>query len=202
MNDSTDRSRILKLVGAGNLLRAREAKAVGIHSQWLSRLVEEGMLERVSHGCYRLASEEASEHHALALAAARVPAGVICLLSALQFHGIGTQLPSEVWMALDRRARRPQIDWPPLRVVRSSGLALTAGIEEHPIEGRTVRVYNLAKTVADCFKYRNKIGLDVALEALKEGWRLRRITLADLNEFARIDRVQNVMRPYIEAVVY
>lgn len=193
--------RILDLTRAHGILRARDVEAAGIHTQVLTTLVADGVLERVARGRYRLADAEITEHHGLALVAAAVPAGVICLLSALQFHEIGTQLPREVWVAVDRRARRPALGFPPLRVVRFSGQALTAGVEHHVIEGQTVHIYSAAKTVADCFKYRNKIGLDVALEALAEGWRLRRFTLAELNACAAIDRVQRVMQPYIEAVI-
>jgi predicted transcriptional regulator of viral defense system len=130
-----------------------------------------------------------------------VPHGVVCLLSALNFHGLGTQLPSEVWIAVDRRARRPAFANPPLRVVRFTGKALTAGIEIHTIERQSVRIYNVAKTLADCFKYRNKIGLDVALEALGDAWRTRRFTMEEIDRFARICRVERVMRPYLEALV-
>ena len=125
----------------------------------------------------------------------------ICLVSALQFHGIGTQLPSEVWIAIDRRSRRPVLRYPPLRVVRFSGAALTEGIESHRIEGQSVRVYSVAKTLADCFKYRNKLGLDVAMEALREAWRARRFTVDELDEYARICRVQRVMQPYLETLM-
>jgi len=133
--------------------------------------------------------------------ASAVPKGVICLLSALSFHQIGTQLPHEVWIALDRRVRRPVLAYPPLRVLRFGGEALTSGIETHRIEGETVRVYNVAKTIADIFKYRNKIGLDVALEALREGWRDRRFRMDEINRYARVCRVEVVMRPYLEALV-
>ena len=126
---------------------------------------------------------------------------MICLLSALSFHQIGTQLPHEVWIALDRRTRYPSLSYPRLRVMRFSGNALTEGIETHRVEGETLRVYNVAKTVADCFKYRNKIGLDVALEALREAWRARRFTMDEIHRYARICRVERVMRPYLEALI-
>jgi predicted transcriptional regulator of viral defense system len=142
-----------------------------------------------------------TEHHGLALVAATAPKGVICLLSALSFHQIGTQLPHEVWIALDRRSRCPSLTYPRLHVVRFGGDALTEGVEVHRIEGETVRVYSVAKTIADTFKYRNKIGLDVALEALREAWRARRFTMDKLYRYARICRVERVMRPYLEALV-
>ena len=174
---------------------------MGIHPQTLKRLVESGQIERIARGRYCLAGYPFTEHHGFVLASAAIPNGVICLLSALQFHQIGTQLPHEVWIAMDRGAWRPKVEYPPLRVVRFSGEALTAGIEEHALEGHTVRVYNVAKTLADCFKYRNKIGLDVALEALNEAWRDRRFTMDEIERYARICRVSKVMRPYLEAIV-
>ena len=201
MATSTDRDRALKLARRRQGVTTRELAARGIHRQVLTRLVAEGELERVVRGLYRLADQSPTEHRGLVMASAAVPQGVVCLLSALQFHGIGTQLPSEVWVAIDRRARRPALKYPPLRVVRYTGAALTEGVELHRIEGRTVRVYGVAKTVADCFKYRNKIGLDVALEALREAWRARRFTMDALDRYARICRVQRVMQPYLEALV-
>jgi predicted transcriptional regulator of viral defense system len=141
-----------------------------------------------------------TEHHALAITARAVPHAIVCLLSALSFHGIGTQL-ADVWVAIDRRARRPQLAYPRLRVVRFGGPALAAGIEERRVEGQRVKVYGVAKTLADLFKYRNKVGLDVVLEALREAWRERRFTMGDLDRYARICRVQRVMGPYLEALV-
>lgn len=191
----------MRLARSRGLVSARQVAKLGIHTQILSRLVKEGRLERVARGQYRPANQPVTEHHGLALAAAVVPGGVICLLSALGFHGLGTQLPFEVWMAMDRRARRPALRYPPLRVVRFTGPALTAGVETHTVEGQSVRVYNVTKTLADCFKYRNKIGLDVVLEALGEAWRKRCFTMDEIDRFARICRVERVMRPYLEALV-
>jgi predicted transcriptional regulator of viral defense system len=201
MPAATDRGRTLRLARRRGGLAARELAEAGIHRQILSRLVESGELERVARGLYRVPDQPLTEHHGLAVASAAVPHGVICLLSALAFHGIGTQLPHEIWMAIERRARRPTLRHPPLRIVRPSGRAFSEGIETHRVEGQTVRVYGVAKTLADCFKYRNKIGLDVALEALREAWRARRFTMEDLERYAAICRVQRVMRPYVEAVV-
>jgi len=200
MPSSTDRDRTLKLARRRQGVTARELATAGIHRQVLSRLVESGELERVVRGVYRVPEHPLTENYGLAMVSAVVPRGVICLLSALQFHGIGTQLPSEVWIAIDRRARRPALKYPPLRVVRYSGAALTEGVESHRIEGQTVRVYNVAKTVADCFKYRNKIGLDVALEALREARRAKKASADALWRYAKINRVANVMRPYLEAM--
>ncbi|MEZ4771175.1 MAG: type IV toxin-antitoxin system AbiEi family antitoxin domain-containing protein [Caldilineales bacterium] len=192
---------MLELARSKEIFSASDAVAAGVHSAWLSRAVAEGLIERVARGRYRLAGRGATEHHTLALVASRAPTAVVCLLSALQFHRIGTQTPAEVWIAVARGAARPRMSYPPLRVARFSGKAFTEGIEVHGIEGQEVRVYALAKTIADCFKFRNRIGLDVALEALNDAWRQRRLSLADLNVYARIDRVQSVMQPYIEAVV-
>lgn len=201
MPATTATDKVLKLARRRGGVTARELSAAGIHRQVLSRLVASGEVERIARGIYRLAEHPITEHHSLAIANAAVPRGVICLLSALQFHDIGTQLPSEVWIAIDRRARRPALKFPPLRVIRYSGAALTEGVETHDIEGQKVKVYSVAKTLADCFKYRNKIGLDVALEALREAWRERRFTMAELGRYAGICRVQRVMRPYVEALV-
>ncbi len=201
MPSPTDRNKVLKLARRRQGVTARDLATAGIHRQVLSRLVAAGEVERIARGIYRLSEHPITEHHGLAVASTAVPHGVICLLSALQFHGIGTQLPSEVWIAIDRRARRPALKYPPLHVVRYSGAALTEGIETHLLEGQKVRVYNVAKTLADCFKYRNKIGLDVALEALREAWRARRFKMAELDRYAGICRVQRVMRPYLEALV-
>jgi predicted transcriptional regulator of viral defense system len=182
------------------VLRPRELEAHGITREELLRLYRRGLLQRPARGLYMLADAHVTEHHMLAEACKRVPHGVVCLLSALRFHDLTTQAPFEIWLALDPKARHPKADPLPLHVVRFSGPALTEGVEEHEIEGVPVRVYNPAKTVADCFKYRNKIGLDVALEALREAWRERRCTMDELWHYARICRVANVMRPYLEAL--
>jgi predicted transcriptional regulator of viral defense system len=203
MEKQTASQQILDLAARQGLISAHDAEAAGLHTQALTRLVRTGQLERVARGRYRLSAPdyELTEHHGLVLASAAAPTGVICLLSALQFHVIGTQLPHQIWIALPRGTRTPAIDYPPLRVVRFSGEALTAGVEAHNLEGQTVRVYSVAKTLADCFKYRNKIGLEVALEALNEAWRIQRFQLNDVEHYARICRVWNVMRPYLEAIV-
>jgi predicted transcriptional regulator of viral defense system len=197
-NSST---RLLRLARRHGSVSRREVAEAKIHTQILSRLVRAGILERVARGRYRLPNAPVTEHHGLALVAAAAPKAVICLLSALSFHQIGTQLPHEIWIALDRRSRRPSLTYPRLHVVRFGGDALTEGVETHRIEGETVRVYTVAKTIADTFKYRNKIGLDVALEALREAWRARRFTMDKVYLYARICRVERVMRPYLEALV-
>lgn len=200
MPSSTAQAKVLKLARRSQGVTTRELAEAGIHRQALSRLVAAGELERIARGIYRPPEHPITEHHGLAIAGAAVPQGVVCLISALRFHELGTQLPHQIWLAIDRRARRPALQYPPLRIVRYSGAALTEGIEIHQLEGRPVRIYNVAKTLADCFKYRNKIGLDVALEALREAWRTRRFTMADMNRYAGICRVQRVMQPYLEAL--
>lgn len=201
MAKRTQRERAIALARSYGILTSREVSRRGIHSQVLTRLVAEGVLERVGHGRYRLPEMPRTEHHGLVLAATAVPQGVICLLSALAFHGIGTEVPSKVWIAIDRRARAPTIEWPPVRIVRFGGKALTSGVEVHEIEGVQVRVFSPAKTVADLFKYRNKIGLDVALESLREVWQSKRATVDEITRHARVCRVERVMRPYLEATV-
>jgi predicted transcriptional regulator of viral defense system len=197
---ATSSTRLLRLARRHGSVSRQEVAEANIHTQTLSRLVRAGTLERVARGRYRLPNAPVTEHHGLALVAAAAPKAVICLLSALSFHQIGTQLPHEVWIALDRRSRRPSLRYPRLHVVRFGGDALTEGIETHRVEGETVRVYNAAKTIADTFKYRNKIGLDVALEALREAWRARQFTMDKMYFYARVCRVERVMRAYLEAL--
>jgi predicted transcriptional regulator of viral defense system len=198
---STDRARFLTLAARLGVVTAGDAARVGIHSQQLTRLVRAGVLERLSRGQYRLVEHPVTEHHGLVMAARAVPGGVICLLSALGFHGIGSQLPAEVWVAVARGSRTPAVEQPPLRIVRFSGDAFTEGVERHRVEGATVRVYSVAKTLADLFKHRNKVGIDVAVEALREAWRERRFSMDALDRAARVCRVERVMRPYLEAIV-
>ncbi|MCP4164687.1 MAG: transcriptional regulator [Chloroflexi bacterium] len=190
---------IIALLQKQEVIRPQDLRALGISPASLYWLHEQGRVARISRGLYRLPDGDVTAHHSLAVACRRVPHGVICLLSALSFHEIGAQLPFEIWMAIDRKARLPSVDYPPMRFVRFSGQALTAGVEEHQIEGVDVPIYAPAKTVADCFKYRNKIGLDVALEALRDCRRQAKCTDHDLWHYAKICRVANVMKPYLEA---
>jgi predicted transcriptional regulator of viral defense system len=183
-----------------SILRTRDLEAHGIWRANLRDYVEQGVLTRVGRGLYTLVGVEAGENHSLAEIGKRVPQGTVCLLSALRFHGLTTQQPHETWLALDGKARSPKTDSLALRIVRFTGSALSEGREEHVIEGVPVKIYNPAKTVADCFKFRNKIGLDVALEALRETWRARRCGMSELMRYARVCRVANVMRPYLESL--
>ena len=162
--------------------------------------MSKGELIRVGRGRYVLPQAEHSENFGLALVAAAVPRSVICLLSALRFHGIGTQAPHEVWISVEQGAARPRVDYPPVRVTLISGWAFTFGVEHHQIDGVPARIYSPAKTVADCFKFRNKIGLDVAIEALREALRAKRCTREELWAAGKVCRVSTVIRPYIEAI--
>ena len=163
-------------------------------------MVRSGALQRISRGLYAWPERDESEHAALAEVAAQVPTGVICLLSALRFHGLTTQAPHEVWLAIAHKARAPRIDWPPLRLVRVSAGQLHRHVESHTIEGVTVPITTVARTVVDCFKHRNKIGLDVAREALREAWAARSVDMDTLWNVAKEARLANVMRPYMEAL--
>ena len=192
---------VMEIVREKGVLRPRDLDEYGIPREYLSRLCERGVLERVGRGLYVLADAEVTEHHTLAEACKRVPQGVLCLLSALQFHGLTTQAPFEVWMALEQKAWQPQIDRPRMRFVRFSGPSFKSGIEEHQIERVPVRLYKSAKTVADCFKYRNKIGIDVALEALRDCRSQRKCSNDELWQYAKVCRVAKVMRPYLEATL-
>ena len=201
MAHSTAAETLIDLARQQGIICAADAVAHGINRGWLPRLTAAGRLERIARGRYRLATGEVSEHHTLAVTVGIAPTAVICLLSALQYHEIGVQSPSEVWIALKRGSWRPRPDYPPLRVVHLSEPSFLAGVEHHVIEGIQVPIYSVAKTVADCFKFRYQIGLDVALEALADAWRQHRLVLAELNYFASVNRVQRVMQPYIEALI-
>lgn len=198
----TDSARVLAMARKRPVLRSRDVVAQGIHTGTLTRLARAGSLERVGPGRYRLAQQPSvTEQHDLVVAATSVPHSVVCLTSALQFHGIGTQLPAEVWLAVPRGTRVPRLATPPLHVVRMAQEVFDLGVEEHRVEGQTVRVYGVARTIADCFRFRNKVGLDVALEALAEAWRAKRLNLDELHRIATTLRVQRLMQPYLEAIV-
>lgn len=192
---------VRELTRQQGILRPRDLVARGLPGAYLGRLAQEGLVERVGRGVYRSRRVEMTEQHTLAAVCRRVPQGVVCLLSALRYHNLTTQSPAEVWLALGNTARIPKMDMVPLRIVRFSAITLAIGVEEHLIEGVLVRVYDPAKTVVDCFKFRNKIGLEVALEALRVGWRERRFTMDQLWRYATICRMTNVMRPYLESLV-
>ena len=182
------------------IVRPRDIEAIGVPREYLLRLYRQGKLGRSGRGIYTLPDAPVTEHHTYAKVAKRVPDAVLCLLSALAFHEITTQSPASVWIALRKGARKPAIVSPSLRVIRLTGPSLSEGIEEQPVEGVTVRVYSAAKTVADCFKFRNKIGLDIAIDALKDCLRQKKATINEIYRYAKICRVSNVIRPYMEAL--
>ena len=172
---------------------------MGLSARRIQRLLDEKKLERVGRGLY-VWKARPSRHRTLAEASVRVPHGVVCLLSALAFHGLGTQVPHVVWMAIHVKARRPRVDWPPIKFVHASGRAWTFGIEERKIEGVVVRITSPAKTIADCFKFRSAVGLDVALEGLRDYLGRRGRSIDALLEAADACRVRRVMMPYVESL--
>lgn len=196
--DQTNES-LLEFVRRRGVSKTSEISAAGFDRVALTRSVKSGEIRRLSRGIYAVSDHELTEWHDLAEISKSSPKAVVALVSALSFHEIGTQMPYETWIALPRGARVPALNRN-LNITRFSEPAYSAGIEEHEIEGVNVRIYSPAKTITDCFRMRSKVGYDVAIEALKEGWRLRKFTMSDLNEFAEMNKVDKVMRPYIEAI--
>lgn len=201
MDDQMPPRVIREAAQRNGLLRPRDVEALGVPRQYVQRMYERGQLTRIGRGLYALPGDPAAGAQTLAQVGARVPGGVVCLVSALAFHHMTTQVSDRVWVAIGQRARRPAMTYPRLEVVRMSEATLSSGVERHDIGGVETRVFTAAKTVADCFKYRNRVGLDVAIEALRDGWRNRKFTMDELWEAARVCRVARVMRPYIEATV-
>lgn len=197
---SSPEQTIKKLLRRAGTARSRELVDSGVTRSALSRMVAAGQLMRVARGLYALPNYQSGEHGALVTVARRAPGVLFCLLTALRIHNLTTQAPFEVWIAIGNKAHPPRLEYPPLRTLRFSNMALTEGVETHKIDGVAIRVTNVAKTVADCFKFRNKIGLDVALEALREARRAKKATADDLWRYAVINRVTKVMQPYLEAV--
>ena len=183
------------------IIRTAEALRLGVHPRTLYALRDTGTLEQISRGVYRLADRQPVSDYDIITVAMRVPRAVICLISALAFHGITTQVPHTVSIALERGAEPPRIDHPPLTVHHFSHKSLTAGVEEQMMDGVTVRVYSPEKTLADCFKFRNQLGMDVVLEALRLYKARKSFDLGELLKYARICRVETVMRPYLEAML-
>lgn len=200
MHADTHSQRVLDLASQKGLLRASDLDAIEAPRVVLTRLTAAGLLDKVGRGLYRLPSHPGWEHEGLATIATKVPQAVFCLLTALQFHELTTQLPRQIWIAMPRGSHVPRIEYPPIKMVQMTGDVYSEGVETVERDGVTLRVYGIAKTVADCFKHRNKIGLDVALEALKDVRAKRKASADDLWRYAKICRVANVMRPYLEAV--
>jgi predicted transcriptional regulator of viral defense system len=192
--------KIMHYIREHGIVRPRDIESIGLPREYLIRLHRQGKLNRSGRGIYTVPDANVTERHSYAEVAKRVPEAVICLLSALAFHEITTQSPPSVWIALRKGARKPALTSPSLRIVRLSGPSLTEGIENHHVEAIPVRVYSAAKTVADCFKFRNKIGLDIAIEALKDCLRQKKASVNDIYRYAKICRVSNVIRPYMDAL--
>lgn len=192
---------IVQLARKKGFLRPRDLAEIGLSRQYLSIAYKHGILDRVGRGVYCLPNAMQNEYRSFAEICKYTSSAVICLLSALQYHGLTTQSPFQVWLAIGHKARKPNIDTVQIRVVRYSASSLSQGIEIHNIDGVDIRVFSPAKTVADCFKYRNRIGLDVAIEALKDCLRQKKATVDELVSFGRVCRVEQVMRPYMEAML-
>ena len=190
----------LRKSGLGAFFRPRDIEPLGVSFPELQRLVAEGAVEKVGPGLYRLAAANPDELETIAMVASAVPTGIICLLSALRIHNIGTQAPHEVWLAIDRKARKPSRPPSRLRIVRFSGPMLTYGVQDRSILGVRVRLTSPARTVVDCFRYRHKIGLDVALEALREAVRRRAASVDDILRAAEVCRARTIMHTYLEAL--
>lgn len=200
MLSTSKRQQVIDLAKQQAVIRPRDLVAKGLPKDYLHQLAQAGTLHKLGRGLYQWPDRDVSSHQSLIEVAKLIPNGVVTLLSALNFHELTTQNPFEVWLAIDRKSRRPNIYYPPVRFVTMSPEGLMTGVELHQIDGVEVKVFSVAKTVADCFKYRNKIGLDVALEALKEGWRAKKFTMDELAKYAKVCRVANVMQPYMESL--
>lgn len=200
MSNLSHRLDLLWQISQGGLFRTREAEAVGLHRHQIQSLVERGEAERIAHGLYRLTSGDMTEHFTVAAVCARVPQAIVCLLTALHLHGIGTQIPHEVWIALDRKARKPHVEGLPVQLVRFSGPGLTYGVQTLTVQGVPIRITSPARTVVDCFRYRNKIGLDIALEALHEAIRERRAGLDEILRAAEVCRARTILLPYLDTI--
>ena len=196
----TKADKLLSLAARRQLVTAADAAKLGIPRTYLPRLAYRGQLERIARGLYTSPAFFPTEHGSLVEALYQVSNGILCLLSALRFHNLTTQSPHEVWVAIEHRAWKPNVSSPPIRFVRMSGPALQFGVSEHHVSGAAVHVFTPAKTIADCFKFRNKIGLDVAIEGLKESRRLKKASMDEIWAAAKVCRVSNVIRPYLESL--
>ena len=198
---TSQKDRAVELLEKRGAMRRMELGDAGVHPETLARLVEKGLLTRVARGLYQLTDADITAPHDLAEVAKLVPKGVICLVSALQFHELTLQTPSRVWLAIGAKARKPRIDFPPIRVVRFGERALSLGVETHTVDGVPVPVFHPAKTVVDCFRFRKHVGFDVALEGLRNVMRSDKAKPAEIVRYARDIRIWSVMRPYLETVV-
>jgi len=192
--------KLRNLAAKRQVVTAADAAKLGIPRAYLNRLAHRGQLDKIARGLYTSPAFSPTEHASLVEASYQVPKGILCLLSALRFYNLTTQSPREIWMAIGHKAWAPKISFPPIRFARMSGPALHFGVAEHHVSGIALRVFTPAKTVADCFKFRHKIGLDVAIEALKESRRLKKASMDELWAAAKVCRVSNVIRPYLESL--
>jgi len=196
-----DWHKVLKeLFDGATVLRSKDLEQRGLARSRIREAMDTGELERIGRGLYARRGAEKSEHHSLVQVANRVPHAAICLLSALRFHELTSQNPHEVWIAIGPKDRKPTLEYPSLKVVRYGADRFEIGLENHRAEGAQLRVYSIVRTVVDLFRYRNKVGLDVALEALREGWKSHKFTLAEINRIAGLCRMRRVMRPYLESL--
>ena len=195
------KQKILELAKKMGIIRPRDVEAEGISRMYLHRMYKKGEVERIGRGLYVLPQSINNESFSLAEVSKHIPNGVICLISALHFHELTTQIPHKVWIAIENKKWEPESQYPPIEIIRLTGSAFSFGIEIHKVNNVTTKIYSPAKTVADCFKFRNKIGLDIALEALKETKNNRKATVDELWEAAKVCKMTNVMRPYLEAIV-
>ncbi len=198
---ATKRQQVIQLLQELAVVRPKDLQKQGLPMNYLYLLAREGIIERIGRGLYQWPEKDLGRNQSLAEVCKRAPNAVVALLSALNFHDITSQNPHQVWLAIDRKSWRPKITYPPVRFVTMSAEALHAGVETHYIDNIPVKVFSPAKTIVDCFKYRNKLGLDVALEALKDGWQKKRFTMDEIYQYARICRVKKVMQPYLESLV-
>lgn len=200
--ESTAITRAKELLSlSGGMFRAGEAMKAGVHPRTLYAMRDKGVIERIGRGLYRLADLAPLGNPDLTTVALKIPKGVVCLISALAYHELTTEIPHEIYIAIPRGAEPPRLDFPPLRVFWFGGHTFEEGIEQHDVDGIALKVYSPEKTLADCFKYRNKIGLDVVLEALKFYRQRKRFQVDELMRYARVCRVEKIMRPYVEALL-
>lgn len=184
----------------GGVLRTSETEKEGIHNRTLYHMLEEGYITKLERGLYKLVEKGSLSNPDLAVVATKIPKARVCLVSALDFHDMTTEIPHSVHIALPRTSRDPKLDYPPLAVYRFSGKSLTQGVKEHEVDGIKVQIYNPAKTIADCFKFRNKIGKDIAIEALERGIREGKASYKDVLHYAEVCRVKTVIKPYLEVI--
>lgn len=197
----SQKDQTVALLKANGPMRGMELRDAGIYPETLARMLREKVLIRVTRGLYQLVDAEVSAQHDLAEVAKLVPKGVVCLISALQFHDLTLQAPGRIWLAIGQKARKPRIDYPPMRIVRFGPQAISLGIQAHVIDGVSVSIFDPAKTVVDCFRFRQHVGLDVALEGLHNVIRSGKAKPVDIVNYARNLRIWSVMRPYLESVV-